>query len=137
MFCFVCCLLCFTPSPFTDLFCCGELDTGCVSAAGMKDWVDRLTSALRGDGCLFCVIGGVCDVLCICVRVCGCGCGCTTGCGGVLWDGVFVVLSELVDVHCPQGSKLCGEDSVLCFCVPCVLTCCSDARTIGWNVEVL
>ena len=55
----VCGLLHFTPSPFANLgtFCCGELDTGCVSAAGMKGWVDRLIPVLIGDGCLFCIVG--------------------------------------------------------------------------------
>ena len=56
--------------------------------------------------------------------------------GGVLWDGVFVLLSELVGIHCPQGSELSGEYSVFCFCVHCVLTCHGNVGTIGWNVEV-
>ena len=79
----VCDLLHFTPSPFADLgtFCCGELDTGCVSAAGMKGWVDRLVSVLIGDGCLFCVVGS--DVFCVCVHVCACGCEGTISCGCV------------------------------------------------------
>ena len=63
--CLTCCLLCFTPSPFADLgiFCCGVLDTGCVSAAGMKGWVDGLTSVLTVDCCLSCIGEDGCGVL--------------------------------------------------------------------------
>ena len=86
------CLLHFTPLPFANLgMCCsGELDIGlCVSAAGMKGWVDRLVSVLRG---LCCVTEDDCSVFWGCVHecmlseLCNCdvaGCGGTTDCGGV------------------------------------------------------
>ena len=91
--------------------------------------MDGLVSVLIGDGCLF-FVGG--DVFCVCMCVCACGCEGTTGCGGVFLDGVFVVFSESIGVHCLQGSKLSGEDSVFCcLFVCCELTGCGDAGTIG------
>ena len=126
------CLLHFTPSPFTDLCTCcwGELDTGCVSAAGMNGWVDELVSILTGDCCLFCVTGDVCSVfwMCVCMLfgmwVCGAGgCGGTPSCGGVFWNSVLVMLAESGGVLYPQASELSGEVSAFsCLFVVCVLT---------------
>ena len=74
------------------IFCCGELGTGCVSAAGMKGWVDRLTSVPIGVYCLSCVGEDGCGVLldgaCAGVLL-GLGDHDVAGCGGTTdSDGV-------------------------------------------------
>ena len=108
----------------------------CVSAAGMKGWVGRLVFVLRGDCGLGCVIRDTCGVFWCCV--CGCmlfglgnggiaGSGGTTGCGGVCWDGVLVMLAEAIGVCCPQGSELSGDVSALC----CLFVLCVLAASCG------
>ena len=47
-----------------------------------------------------------------------------------------VVLFELTGVGCPQGSKLCGDESSVWFCVCCAFAGCCDAGIISLYVEV-